>query len=172
MFLIQEELRRNLELKKRVKVMEDEKQERLQEIRTLKEKNKRLMICNIDESEYERWNSEEISLWITGLDRGRFVKYEETLNRNLMEEEVDGALLEVVDGVDQKRWGITKLADNKYLQKRIEELLSRHKTQDESKRRSTSSQCIANREGTSFATSSLVKSNDIEGVSDASTLFV
>lgn len=74
--------------------------------------------------QYQEWNHQEIGAWIMGLDNGRFVKYKKAVLRNLEEEEADGDILEMIDAADLKRWGISKIADFKYLQQQIAVLVS------------------------------------------------
>ena len=98
---------------------EDEEKERQIEVQALREEVKRLKRQNLDTSKYAEWGAEEIGEWILGLGDGRLVKYEKVLKKNLMEEEVDGSMLDKVNSADLKSWGIIKFADKKYLEEQI-----------------------------------------------------
>ena len=98
---------------------EDEEKERLIEVQALREEVKRLKKESLDTSKYTEWGPEEICQWIQGLGDGRLVKYEKELKRNLMEEEVDGSMLDKVNSADLKGWGVIKFADKKYLEEQI-----------------------------------------------------
>merc|ERR1712154_694620 len=98
---------------------ENDQKEKGLELQNLRDENKRLKLQCIDVSNFLQWKHDEICQWIIGLDNGRFMKYKEKLRISLEEEEVDGQILEIVDGGDLKRWGVTKLADIKFLQKEL-----------------------------------------------------
>ena len=98
---------------------EDEEKERQIEVQALREEVKRLKRENLDTSKYTEWGPEEICEWILGLGDGRLVKYEKELKKNLVEEEVDGSMLDKVNSADLKGWGVIKFADKKYLEEQI-----------------------------------------------------
>ena len=55
---------------------------------------KLLRKSNIDERDYENWDSDMITDWIVGLDK-EYEKYEEELRKNMKAEDVDGSVLGV-----------------------------------------------------------------------------
>ena len=75
----------------------------------IKEKYQTLLRkTNIDESEHQNWDSEQIVDWTLSLDES-YQRYEEVLRTNLNEEEVTGDLLPQLKRDDLHRLGIKVL---------------------------------------------------------------
>ena len=111
-------------LQQQMSQYENDHKEKELDLQILRGENKRLKLQYLDVSNFLQWKHDEICQWIIGLDHGRLLKYEEKLRFSLDEEEVDGQILEIVDGGDLKRWGVTKLADIKFLQKELLNLVN------------------------------------------------
>ena len=105
------------------KQIEEEQEERDRELEELREEVKRLRLQNLDTTLYAEWGPDEIAFWILTLDEGRLAEYEETLTRNLREEQVDGSMLDKVDSGDLRAWGVVSFSDRKYLQEQIAKLV-------------------------------------------------
>merc|ERR1712154_539429 len=73
---------------------------------------------------YIEWGPDEIAAWFVNLDPNRMGKYENALEKGLVECEANGALLAEVDGADLKEWGITDRKDRKYVMAEIERLVA------------------------------------------------
>ena len=110
----------------RIASFQDDEKQREVELQQLRAEVKRLKLQNLDESKYAEWGPDEIAAWIVNLDVERMKKYEEAVNRNLKEDEVDGSLLSQVDGGDLRTWGIGKFADRKFVQQEIARLVANY----------------------------------------------
>ena len=90
----------------------------------LKAQVKELKTNLIDPSKYRDWSYEDILLWITGLEDGKYKGYDKVLMKVLAEEQPCGKDLGSVDAADVKRWGVTKFADIKDLCNHIKQLIN------------------------------------------------
>ena len=100
-------------------------------IRELKEQVKQLQFQRIDAIKYNNWNYQDVVQWILSLERGRFMKYEKSLNRILSEEEVCGEDLVDVKRDAIKSWGIKTFSDITALQNYIDDLVQQQQNDNE-----------------------------------------
>ena len=115
----------NESLKGKVLAMKEEEKQRDVELQELRAVVKRLKLQHLDETKYTQWGPEEISAWIINLDPNRLQRYENVLEQNLIEKEVNGKVLaesDSLDGADLRDWGIEDRKDRKYVMGEIEKL--------------------------------------------------
>ena len=84
-------------------------------IGNLEKENRELKLQLIDPSKYMQWKWQDIMQWILSLENGRFVKYCQSLEQSLKEEEVTGADLNNVDILVVKGWGVVNFKDKQAL---------------------------------------------------------
>ena len=83
--------------------------------------NQLLRKNNIKESEYKEWDSDIITDWIIGLNQ-EYEQYEQVLRKCLMEESVDGNILNELDKNDLHRLGVKSLKHKNEIIKNIQRI--------------------------------------------------
>merc|ERR1719233_1376406 len=78
------------EMSNEAAVHQDEHEEAQMKIAELEAKIKEMELRELDESQYEQWDWNQIHFWMMTLDGGRFKKYEVTLKEKLSAAELEG----------------------------------------------------------------------------------
>ena len=97
-------------------------------IAELREENEKLKGGAVDYSQYESWNSEQISQWILGIcdgDRNRiFAKYDKVIQEQLEKQHLRGIDLKDLNKNDLMSFGINSFSDRNVLYKHIQMLIN------------------------------------------------
>ena len=118
------------ELQQQIKAFKASNYEKDKEIARLTEESKESRlelnelkrINSIDPNRYLEWNTEELVLWICGLDNGKFKKYKDRLIDAFKEQGVDGKGVEFLDKQELRGFGIDSFMDRGLIYKHIQGL--------------------------------------------------
>ena len=117
------------ELNKRNLNLLDECKELKHDLMDIKTKyNQLLSKSNIDEGQYESWDSDDIVDWILSLSDDYKI-YEDELRKNLKEESAEGAILVELDKNDWHRFGVKSVKHKIDIIKNIKRITSKQSQQ-------------------------------------------
>ena len=89
---------------------------------------KELKVKSIDLSKYEKWNEDDVLLWMLSLENGRYKKYENALQKQLKAQRIKGSQLKQMNALVIQLLGITEEEDQKAMEIAIKKLVNKNKS--------------------------------------------
>lgn len=103
-------------------ILEMEKRERIRE-RVLD--GNVIVTRNMDERLWTRWNCHDVMEWILSLENGRFGRYIDEIMERMLEENVRGSELGMINQDDLEHFGIESAEDRESAMRHIQRVISR-----------------------------------------------